>query len=83
MSENVRRGAGELAVKLVIKSFHTPHSHNKCCFSLLISSQTTIQHGFRKAENIEDALDSELAFYGIVFGIEDIPGAIELCVDKR
>ena len=31
------------------------------------------QHGFRKAENIEDALDSELAFYGKVFGIDSIP----------
>ena len=40
------------------------------------------QHGFRKAENIEDALDSELAFYGKVFGIKDIPGAIELKVDN-
>lgn len=27
------------------------------------------QHGFRKAENIEDALDSELAFYRKVYGI--------------
>ena len=40
------------------------------------------QHGFRKAENIEDALDSELAFYGKVFGIMDIPGVIELKVDN-
>ncbi|KAL3821952.1 hypothetical protein ACHAXA_004440 [Cyclostephanos tholiformis] len=40
------------------------------------------QHGFRKAEHIEDAIDSELAFYGKVFGIEDIPGAIELEVDN-
>jgi len=28
------------------------------------------QHGFRKAENIEDALNSELYFYGRVFGFE-------------
>ena len=28
------------------------------------------QHGFRKAENIEDALDSELFFYSKVFGFE-------------
>jgi dipeptidyl aminopeptidase/acylaminoacyl peptidase len=40
------------------------------------------QHGFRKAENIEDALDSELAFYGKIFGINDIPGAIELEIDN-
>mmetsp|Transcript_40263 Transcript_40263/g.85760 ORF Transcript_40263/g.85760 Transcript_40263/m.85760 type:complete len:715 (-) Transcript_40263:131-2275(-) len=40
------------------------------------------QHGFRQAKNIEDALDSELAFYGKVFGIKDIPGAIELEVDN-
>jgi hypothetical protein len=40
------------------------------------------QHGFRKAENIEDALDSELAFYGKVFGINDIPGAIDIKVDN-
>jgi dipeptidyl aminopeptidase/acylaminoacyl peptidase len=40
------------------------------------------QHGFRKAENIEDALDSELAFYGAVFGIKDIPGAIDIKVDN-
>ena len=39
------------------------------------------QHGFRKAENIEDALDSELSFYGKVFGI-DIPGAVELLIDN-
>lgn len=40
------------------------------------------QHGFRQAENIEDALDSELAFYGKVFGIETIPGVIELEIDN-
>ena len=39
------------------------------------------QHGFRKAENIEDALDSELAFYGKVFGIK-VPGAIDLAIDN-
>jgi dipeptidyl aminopeptidase/acylaminoacyl peptidase len=39
------------------------------------------QHGFRKAENIEDALDSELAFYGKVYGI-DIPGAVDLKIDN-
>jgi len=39
------------------------------------------QHGFRKAENKEDALDSELAFYGKVFGM-DIPEAVVLKVDN-
>lgn len=39
------------------------------------------QHGFRKAENIEDALDSELAFYGKVFGM-DIPEAVDIKVDN-
>jgi len=39
------------------------------------------QHGFRKAENIEDALDSELAFYGRVFGFE-VPGGIDLQIDN-
>lgn len=39
------------------------------------------QHGFRKAENIEDALDSELAFYGRVFGIK-VPDAISLEIDN-
>mmetsp|Transcript_41974 Transcript_41974/g.47509 ORF Transcript_41974/g.47509 Transcript_41974/m.47509 type:complete len:815 (+) Transcript_41974:211-2655(+) len=39
------------------------------------------QHGFRKAENVEDAIDSELSFYGRVFGI-DIPGAIELEIEN-
>jgi len=39
------------------------------------------QHGFRKAENIEDALDSELAFYGQVFGI-DVPNAIDIKIDN-
>ena len=39
------------------------------------------QHGFRKAENIEDALDSELAFYGRVYGI-DIPDAVDLEIDN-
>ena len=28
------------------------------------------QHGFRKAENIEDALNSELYFFSRVFGFE-------------
>ncbi|CAB9527717.1 Acylamino-acid-releasing enzyme [Seminavis robusta] len=39
------------------------------------------QHGFRKAENIQDALDSELAFYGKVFGF-DVPGGIDLKIDN-
>jgi len=39
------------------------------------------QHGFRKAENIEDSLDSELAFYGRVYGI-DVPGAIKIDIDN-
>jgi dipeptidyl aminopeptidase/acylaminoacyl peptidase len=39
------------------------------------------QHGFRKSENIEDALDSELSFYGRVFGI-DVAGAIDLKIDN-
>lgn len=39
------------------------------------------QHGFRKSENIEDALDSELSFFGRVFGI-DVPGAIDLKIDN-
>ncbi len=39
------------------------------------------QHGFRAAENIENALDSELAFYGKVFGIE-VPHAIEINIDN-
>ena len=28
------------------------------------------QHGFRKAENIQKALDYELSFYGQIFGFE-------------
>ena len=39
------------------------------------------QHGFRKAQNIEDALDRELAFYGKVFGIK-VPGAIDIEIDN-
>ena len=39
------------------------------------------QHGFRKAENIEDALDSELAFYGKVFGIA-VPDAVDIDIDN-
>ena len=39
------------------------------------------QHGFRIAENIEDSLDSELAFYGRVFGI-DVPDAIAIEIDN-
>lgn len=39
------------------------------------------QHGFRQAENIEDALDSELAFYGRVFGM-DVPNSIELEIEN-
>jgi dipeptidyl aminopeptidase/acylaminoacyl peptidase len=39
------------------------------------------QHGFRKSENIEDALDSELSFYGKVFGI-DVPGAVDVSIDN-
>ncbi len=48
-----------------------------CCLKIYADEQ----HGFRLAENIEDALDSELAFYGKVFGI-DIPNAIELDIDN-
>jgi len=40
------------------------------------------QHGFRKAENIEDALDSELAFYSRVFGIEGVPGMVDIEIDN-
>lgn len=40
------------------------------------------QHGFRKAENIEDALDTELSFYGKVFGIAGIPGDVNVKVDN-
>eukprot|EP00558_Chaetoceros_sp_UNC1202_P004882 CAMPEP_0197246174 /NCGR_PEP_ID=MMETSP1429-20130617/10709_1 /TAXON_ID=49237 /ORGANISM="Chaetoceros sp., Strain UNC1202" /LENGTH=698 /DNA_ID=CAMNT_0042706785 /DNA_START=89 /DNA_END=2185 /DNA_ORIENTATION=- len=39
------------------------------------------EHGFRKAENIEDALDTELAFYGRVFEI-DVPDAIQIDIDN-
>ena len=39
------------------------------------------QHGFRQAKNIKDALDSELAFYGRVFGIA-IPNATPLHIDN-
>ena len=40
------------------------------------------QHGFRQAKNIEDALDTELTFYSRVFGIEDVPGAIDIKIDN-
>jgi dipeptidyl aminopeptidase/acylaminoacyl peptidase len=39
------------------------------------------QHGFRQAKNIEDALDSELAFYGKIYGIP-VPNAIEIKIDN-
>ena len=39
------------------------------------------QHGFRQAHNIEDALDSELAFYAKVFEFE-AAGALDLAVDN-
>lgn len=39
------------------------------------------QHGFRKAENIEDALDSELSFYRQVYGIDDDSG-VQLDIDN-
>jgi dipeptidyl aminopeptidase/acylaminoacyl peptidase len=39
------------------------------------------QHGFRQAKNIEDALDSELAFYGRVFGI-GVHNAIDIDIDN-
>jgi len=39
------------------------------------------QHGFRKAENIEDALDSELAFFGRVFGFKPHNG-IDIKIDN-
>ena len=39
------------------------------------------QHGFRKAENIEDALDSELSFYGKIFGIS-VPHAVDIDIDN-
>lgn len=47
-----------------------------CCLKIYKGEQ----HGFRKAENIEDALDSELSFYGRVYGIE-VPDAIDLDID--
>lgn len=40
------------------------------------------QHGFRQAKNIEDALDTELTFYSKVFGIEDVPGTIDIKIDN-
>lgn len=39
------------------------------------------QHGFRQAKNIEDALDSELAFYGKIYGIP-VPNAIDIEIDN-
>merc|ERR1719478_514835 len=39
------------------------------------------QHGFRKAENIEDALDSELYFYSQVFGFT-ADGAVPFKIDN-
>jgi len=39
------------------------------------------QHGFRKAENIEDALDSELYFYSRVFGF-DAKGVKGFAIDN-
>ena len=39
------------------------------------------QHGFRQAKNIEDALDSELAFYGRIYGIP-VPNAINIEIDN-
>lgn len=32
------------------------------------------QHGFRRSENIEDALNSELAFYGKIFRFQPSAG---------
>jgi len=40
------------------------------------------QHGFRQAKNIEDALDTELTFYSKVFGIENVPGTIDIKIDN-
>ncbi|EOD11808.1 hypothetical protein EMIHUDRAFT_427966 [Emiliania huxleyi CCMP1516] len=40
------------------------------------------QHGFRKAENIEDALNSELFFFSRVFGIEPTPDAAPFDIDN-
>ena len=48
-----------------------------CCLKIY----TDQEHEFRLAENIEDALDSELTFYGKVFGI-DVPNAIESDIDN-
>lgn len=39
------------------------------------------QHGFRQAKNIEDALDSELAFYGKIYGIP-VHNAIDIQIDN-
>mmetsp|Transcript_32750 Transcript_32750/g.71850 ORF Transcript_32750/g.71850 Transcript_32750/m.71850 type:complete len:720 (-) Transcript_32750:70-2229(-) len=39
------------------------------------------QHGFRQAANIENALDSELAFYGKIYGIP-VPNAIDIEIDN-
>jgi len=40
------------------------------------------QHGFRKAENIQDALDSELSFFRQVFGIDLGDSEFELKIDN-
>jgi dipeptidyl aminopeptidase/acylaminoacyl peptidase len=37
------------------------------------------QHGFRRAENIQTALDGELYFYSVVFGFQaPRPSAVEI-----
>jgi hypothetical protein len=41
------------------------------------------QHGFRKAENIEDALNSELYFYSRVFGFSPAGNVPTFPIDNQ
>eukprot|EP00439_Symbiodinium_sp_Y106_P057239 s268_g8.t1 len=52
------------------------HTDQLSCPILLLqgAEETFSGHGFRRSENIENALNSELAFYGKVFGFQPSAG---------
>ena len=61
-----RRGVGTPSTRRVAPAQHKALLEKKVPTALKIYEGE--QHGFRKAENIEDALNSELFFYSKVFG---------------
>ena len=63
-----RRGVGTPSTRRVTPAQHKALLEKKVPTALKIYEGE--QHGFRKSENIEDALNSELYFFSRVFGFD-------------